>query len=209
MTGAGGCAQAVGAPEEGTAVLKKTEEAKASGAGGAKRGWSRSVKTYSWSDGPHPDQADSHVHLYITIPEASELTKEHVDVAFGPARVEVRVNLPENRTWFFRREGLYAPIDPQASSWFLSKNKHRICVKLAKVEPKKKWHGLTTVFAMVEDRRKDALDFGLAAITGSTSHVRRNPLTKESQNIVSGGKREYWSGPPKYEWNEHDRQYHN
>ncbi len=66
---------------------------------------------------------------------------------------------------------------------------------------------------MVEDRRKDALDFGLAAITGSTSHVRssssRNPLTKESQNIVSGGKREYWNGTPTYERHENDRQYSN
>ena len=55
-------------------------------------------------------------------------------------------------------------------------------------------------------QHKNAFDYGLAAISGNTSHVTQKP--KESQNIVSA-KREYWDGPPKYTWNKYDRKYIN
>ena len=170
-------------------------------------GFRKSVKTYSWEDGRHADHPDPHVGIYITVDEASELKKDHIDVTFSPSSVGLEIRLPNDRTYFFRRDNLYESIDPEASTWFLSKNKHRIVVKLAKSDPRKKWPGLTKVFATLQPKQNDgALDFGIAAMTGSVSHVGRRP--KEVQTIVSS-KREYWQGPPKYTWDKHDRKYQN
>ena len=104
-----------------------------------------SISTYSYEDGPHPDQPDPLVTLFLTIDEADELKKEYVDVTFGSSSVSVTIDLPGNRFYTFRRTSLYESIDPNESTWYLSKSKHRIVVKLAKIDAKKKWPGLTKV----------------------------------------------------------------
>ncbi len=141
----GGTAESRGRETQGSAAPEKAAEASPTEEARKPSGWRRTVKTYSWSDGPHPDVAGSHVDLFLTIAEASELKREHVEVTFGPSVFEVRVNLPGNRKYTFRRDSLYAPIDPARSSWFLTKNKRRIKVILAKKEANRKWHGLTSV----------------------------------------------------------------
>merc|ERR1711977_659665 len=124
----------------GRAGKEKEEEKNTKGAAKVS-----SISTYSYEDGPHPDQPDPLVTLFLTIDEADELKKEYVDVTFGSSSVSVTIDLPGNRVYTFRRTSLYESIDPNESTWYLSKSKHRIVLKLAKIDAKKKWPGLTKV----------------------------------------------------------------
>ena len=170
------------------------------------KGWKKSIKTYSWEDGKHADHPDPFVSIYLTIEEAGELTKNKVNVTFGSTAFKVDIHLPEERSYIFKRDALYDDIDPESSTWYLSKTKHRIVIKLAKMDAKKKWAGLTKVFAIVH-HDKDALDYGLAALTGTTNHSQNQSKGSSAGHIVSS-KREYWQGPPKYTWDKYDRLNH-
>ncbi|UPQ98493.1 CS domain-containing protein [Chloropicon primus] len=190
---------------EGRQRRKAEADRFASKASGS-RSWRKSVSKYSWEDGRHADRPDDHVHVFISREDlgAVELKRHDVVVEFTPTSVAMEIRLPGDRVWEYRREPLYDEIDPGASTFYITAK--RVVLKLAKVDKKKKWAGLTPVFAMVEHQQKDALDFGLAAMTGSTSHNTRKP--RESQ-IITSTKREYWDGPPKYTWDKYDRAYQN
>ena len=54
----------------------------------------------------------------------------------------------------------------------------------------------------------NGLDFGLAAMTGSTGHLEQRKPPAESA-IIASSERDYWQGPPKYKWTKDDRAYQN
>jgi hypothetical protein len=175
-------------------------------------GSTKTIETYSWTDGRHKDYPDAKVSLYLTIDdpadEMSEISnramKELVQVTFTSSSLKVEARLPRSeRTYIFKRDSLYDEIDPESSSWYVSKGNRRLVIKLAKVDAKKKWPGLTKVFAIVNQPNDSALDYGIAAMTGSTKHLNQSK-PKGDQHIVSG-KREYWEGPPKYTWDKYDK----
>ena len=114
----------------------------------------KTIETYSWTDGRHKDHPDAKVSLYLTIDdpadEMSELSsramKELVQVTFTSSSLKVEARLPRSgRTYIFKRDSLYDEIDPESSSWYVSKGNRRLVLKLAKVDAKKKWPGLTKV----------------------------------------------------------------
>ena len=175
----------------------------------ASRGWCRTIPSYSWSDGDHPDHPEAMVTVLLGREELGapgEVRKENVSVEFTQTSVSVEIALAGDRRWIFRRDPLYEPIDPCASAWYLTAR--RIVLKLAKADRKKKWPGLTPVFATLERRGNDALDFGLAAMTGSTGHLEQRKPPVESA-IIASSERDYWQGPPKYKWTKDDRAYQN
>jgi len=177
--------------------------------------WHKTISRYSWRDNDDGNgNGGNFVSVYISIDESDELRRDHVSVSFGPNCFSVAISLPLGRQYTLRVDNLYGAIDGSESTWFLTKGKRRLVIKLAKENSDgdgfKPWPGLTKVFAITHSNRSDgrgridgesgALDFGLAAFTGIVDDGRSEGASGNVPHIVTGPKKEYWQGPPKYEW---------
>ena len=119
----------------------------------------KTIETYSWTDGRHKDYPDATVSLYLTVDdtgkEMSQLSQRamrdlvHVTFTSSSLKVEIRLPRSDRTRYLFKRDALYEEIDPESSSWYVSKGNKRLVIKLAKLDAKKKWPGLTKVSTCV------------------------------------------------------------
>ena len=122
-----------------------------------------------------------------------------MDVAFEERRVSVRVTLPSG-AFALAVPDLFAAIVPAQSRWAVRGS--TVVLRLAKADPKLKWHGLSRVTSAVARGNDGARDLALRMLGVEPPPP---PLADEA-DVIKTAERPRHSGPPKYEWDKYDRE---